>query len=179
MLGGVEAFVVNIIEKSHLLKESEMNEDILLSKQIINMICEISDNVGKVYAVPFWSQHSMTCVQSLMFVTSLVNYLVYPNSESYQNFLVTTTALLLSWFILLIMFGLSIWMKNQAEKIVKIGLQVQYKLKKSTKVIKFAQLLSLQLHHRPPLIFYGVFVVDWKFLFATFCVILGDILVLL
>ncbi|CRK87316.1 CLUMA_CG001118, isoform A [Clunio marinus] len=140
------------------------------------MICELSDNVGKVYAVPFWSQHSITCFHALIFFKNSVNYLVSPNSEGYQNFLMTIYPLLLLWFILLIMFGLSIWMKNQAEEIVKIGLQIQYKVKSSPKIIKFAQLLSLQLHHRPPLISYGVFVVDWKFLFATFCLILGDIL---
>ncbi|CRK87319.1 CLUMA_CG001121, isoform A [Clunio marinus] len=114
------------------------------------MICEISDNVGKVYAVTFWSHHSITCFQSLIVFTYLVNYLVSPNSEGYQNFLMMIYPFLIVWLILLTMFGLSIWMKNQAEEIVKIGLQIQYKVKSSPKIIKFAQLLSLQLHHRPP-----------------------------
>ncbi|CRK87318.1 CLUMA_CG001120, isoform A [Clunio marinus] len=98
----VEAFIVNIIKKSHLLKESEMIEDILVSKKIINMICEISDNVGKVYAVTFWSQHSISCFQSLTLseLGELSNFL------SYDNCVITV----------LVYSSYNVWIKHLDEK---------------------------------------------------------------
>ncbi|CRK87321.1 CLUMA_CG001123, isoform A [Clunio marinus] len=73
---------------------------------------------------------------------------------------------------------ISNWIKKEAQAIENLGIQMQYKFKGSPKVVKFAQLLSLQLEHRSTQISYGVFVMDWKFFFATLCVVFSDILVL-
>ncbi|CRK87322.1 CLUMA_CG001124, isoform A [Clunio marinus] len=178
---GVDEFLAVVIRKSSfsLMKESELIEDILIAKQIINMICENLDNIGSIYGISIWSAYSYSCFYLIIISFGIIHYFISPIAKNFTRFLTTASLWLITFSLLLLCFAISNSIKRETRGIEEKVFRIQYKVKRSPKVIKFAQLLSLQLHHRPPQISYGVFIMDWTFLLTTVDMIFGYLIIIL
>lgn len=150
--------------EKNLHRESDELKNISI---IVDKICDCLEGLKVGYTINTVAYLLQFSFSTIMTVYSVLAFLFKRNSGPRD---LEHCILIISWEIYYVYFVAFVFVvanliSKEGKRICLTIQELRYKCQQNAKFHKRAALMLLQMHHRPPLVSCGVFVIDWKLLF--------------